>query len=357
MRLLFIAYARQAPTAQIGVLKRCLRLGAHLPQHWEQHLLSFGPPPANDPLVRQALKKVQFHGIPINGGGEEIHALMRSLQPDVVVVGEGPLDGSMRTAARVARKLNLPTIGIDNYYGAYCISVFRNFRPALDRWLLIGVQPQHERAEQAGIEDIRVIPPLIKRPRNYGSQSRDHITLLGYDRQTLEMGLELAKRLPPNQRVRAFISKRFSEVAHAKRGKRGAQVIFEGLPTEAAFYDALAHSKFVICKNGFQQIVECISLGAPVLCQSCPGGVPEDLIAPHLKPFVRYIYDINDLDQAVLGLFQWLHAPPAVALWKAYGGVESPLNHGADVLRHLIELSTRKRGTRLPEVQWSQPQA
>ena len=96
------------------------------------------------------------------------------------------------------------------------------------------------------------------------------------------------------------------------------------LPDEEVLYGAMARARLVFGKAGFQQIMEGLCLGAPVVCQNCAGGVQPVFLGEHLRPFYRLVETESDLDRLLPDLAAWLLAPPVtpwVAHWRGLSDV------------------------------------
>ncbi len=325
-----------APTAQIGVLKRCLRLIQELVEDFEIHLLNFGPLPDKDPLVKAMLSRIYLHHFLNPELGPAIMDIYQKLQPNSIILGEAPLAGSMRTAYRVGVSLGLNQIGIDNYYGRFSTGLLKAFWPGVDRWLQIGLLENGQ--PNLSLDKIEIVSPLIRFPVNFGNLARDRICLLGYDQQTLQMGLRLIPKLPPSEKMDIFVSPTFEGYMERLVGSnsRGPNLRIHGLPTDSYLCQVIAMSKFMIAKNGFQQIVEGVNLGAPVICKVAPGGVDELLLPKHLKPFIRYVQTEQDMDRIMVDMMLWLARSPSIPWARRRPHIADPVAFAASRLVHLI---------------------
>jgi hypothetical protein len=340
-RLLFVTYYRLTPTTQIGVLKRCMRIVRNIIDEHEIHLVNFGPLPDEDALFSELRPRLTVH-TPEGGDdlGPELVRLFTDVDPGAVVFGETPLRGSMRLAHRVATARDLWQVCIENHYGDFVERFFPAEWPRIDRWLALGLtgdgQPERTEGRMA------VVPPLVRFPPPGAAPARDRVVILGYDQQTLRMGALLARRLPASLPIDLVVSPGWEELLPRARhdfGGPGRRVLL--LPGDEALYDALARARLVLGKAGFQQVVESVAMGAPIVCQICGGGIDGNLVADHLKPYVRFVAEERDLDRVMFDVAGWLLEPPALPWAALAAAVPDPAALAARRLRELVAADAR----------------
>ncbi|HEX2252203.1 MAG TPA: hypothetical protein VHQ65_02920 [Thermoanaerobaculia bacterium] len=338
-RLLLVTYLRLVPTGQIGIFKRCLRLASRLTDEFEIHQVNFGPLPESDPLFASTAPEITWHVPPDDEGdgrlGAWLEELMGDLAPLAVVIGETPIRGSLRMAHRVASALGLWQIALDNYYGPmFPASLVRDW-PRIDRWLLLGLT----RSGDPDLRDgkLQVVPPLIAFPPGFPDIERDRVTVIGYDKQTVLSGARLLARLPEDTAADFFLAPQWEEFlrrqpeAGLDRPDRRVLV----LPPDGELYASLARSRFILGKAGFQQVVEGVLLGAPIVCQVCGGGLAGVLLSDYLQPYVRFLDSEERFDPVLLDLGLWL-AAPRIRRWSRMAAeVDDPIAHGAEKLAAL----------------------
>ncbi len=339
--VVFVTYYRVVPTGQMGIFKRAMRLTSRLLDRYEIHLVNFGPLPQGEPLFSAVAPHITVQPVPEGGLGEGLHRLFSRLSPRAVILCESPIRGSMRMAHRVASRLGLRQVGLDNYYGPlFSISLLRGW-PRIDRWLLLGLTQDGSAAVRDG--PIEVVPPLVHFPPAAGAAPRDRLSILGYDRQTLATGLDLLARLPPGQRVDLFVAPGSADLLRQRSedgggrhlaGRPGLRVLSQ--PSDAELYGSLARSRLVFSKAGFQQIVEAVLLGAPVVCQLCGGGVERTLLSDYLQPYVRFVAGAGDLPRVLLDVACWLAKPPANRWARLATAVDDPIGFAANRLAAAI---------------------
>jgi hypothetical protein len=322
---LFFTYYRVVPTGQMGVLKRCLRLIAGL-HDFEVHLINFGPLPEHDSLWDEVKFRIQIHSPLEDNLGLALADLMRQLNPAVVVFGETPLRGNMWLSHRVAATLRIPQVSIENYYGPFVETYLPAQWPDIDRWLLLGLMPSAQPTLRAGRID--VVPPLVTFPSC--SPTRDRICVLGYDEATLISATRLLKAWP-EQKVDYIIAPEWRSILGPDANGR----IME-LPSDMILCDCLARAKLVIGKAGFQQMVEAISLGSPIICRICGGGVTGELVPNYLQPLVRFIHDDEEIPAMLRVLPEWLAAMPPIPWADNTTRLPNPVAHAVATLAEIL---------------------
>ncbi len=340
-RLVFITYFRLVPTGQIGIFKRCMRLITGLLDEFEIHLVNFGPLPAADALFAEVAPRITIHETGEEHLGDELRAIYARLAPAAVILGETPLRGSMRMAHRVASAMGLWQVGIDNFYGPISPASLGREWPRVDRWLLLGLTEDGAPTERRGI--FEVTPPLMRFPPGLATAARDRVVIIGYDKQTLLTAGRLLGVLPPGLPVDIFIAPQWEEylrrTAGARLDERPVELFV--LPPDGVLHRSLASARFVLGKAGFQQVVEAILLGAPVVCQVAGGGLEAMIVANYLRRYVRFVRSEDDLGSVLLDLAFWLASPPITRWSRIAAEVPDTIALGANRLAALVAESGR----------------
>lgn len=293
----------------MGVLKRVTRLARHLIGKYDITLLHFGFIP-DDPLIAETLPLLCVR-IATEEDPASVERFLAELAPRYIVFGEAPLSGVLRRVYRIAASHGLRQAAIDNYYGDLSVWSFCRGWPAIDRWLLLGLD---DRRAASGDIVVDIVPPLLDPPRG-AVRARAGVTVLGYDDDTLRSAMELLERLPPPTLATIYTLPASIESvsAWAAAGRRHVDV--SGLPTDESLSSALAESALVVCKNGFQQMIEALLLGAPVVARTCTGGVAAELLPENMRRWVRYVGDGDDVRSVLLDACLWV-ASPARLPWN-----------------------------------------
>ncbi len=331
-RLVLTSYALPSPVAMIGVFKRCLRLIPYLQERFEIHLLHFGFVPSEDPLVAAILPSVRVH----YGGRDqdEIGMLLKQLRPEVIVHGEAPINGSMRKVYATAKFLGIRQLAIDNYYDEKMLFFLVRTVPKVESWLLLGLMPPGEvTGRRQGVE---IVPPLVRPSAGAEALPRDRVCLLGYDSETLRMGMELIRRLPPGLKVDVFQPKGWQGSQRELERIPGTVIRVHGLPSEAEFHQALARSSLVVCKNGFQQMAEALLFGTPAVAHVRSGGVEASCLPAYVRHMIRYLEDEGDIGRILLDVAGWLQHTPVNPWADVLKAVPNPSMFAAERLAYLV---------------------
>lgn len=282
--VLFVTYYRTQPVGQMGVFKRCTRLMEQLTDAYRIHLVNFGPLPERDAQFEALRDRITIHAVTDGDLPEALTRVLDGVRPRALILGEAPLRGSMRTAHRVATKLGLFQIGIENtFHRAFAPYVTAEY-PAVDQWLLIG--PLENGFPERLSDRVVVTPSHVRYPPHVGTIERDRVTVIGYDLRSLAMGSRLLEFLPDDEPVDFLISPAGREQLSGI--DRPNMRILE-LPGDDVISDSIARAKYVIGKSGYGQITESLMLGAPIVARWCGGGMHDGLLASFLKPHVRVL--------------------------------------------------------------------
>ena len=359
-RLFFVTYAVAGPRGLIGVYKRCVRLIAAL--HHEPcdvMLLNFGAAP-DDPLIRRVVRTVpqpMFRDPhedpewmrdsrgrddlePVNRRfwKDEFLRLLGLARPDVIVLGECPLAGHMALASSAARRLGVPQICVDNYYGTESVSRFQLLHPFVDRWLLIGLAETHGYGFVGSAA--AVVPPLLGRDVNATRNGERGIIVLGYDVAVARLGIDVAQRLGRTRETTSVLSDAVRQALPEIDGV-GASVVSP--PDDDELRRLLASAAIVVCKNGYQQISEALSFGAVPLCVSVPGGLNWKLLPAYLKRFVVYVGESESISDVDIERLQRAAAANKDIQWAAQADAVAPERIAA---RMLMSMATQLVGQR-----------
>jgi hypothetical protein len=323
---LFFTYSRVVPTGQIGVFKRCVRLMPGLLEHFEIHLVNYGPLPELDALFGEVAPRITVHAPNEDRDslGTSLFNLMKELKPAAVVLGETPLRGNMWLSHRIAASLGIRQVCIENYYGSFVRTYLPAEWPDIHNWLFIGLLPEGGAERRSG--RMRTVLPLIRVPPL--PLIRDRVCVFGYDETTLVAAAKLLESWTGG--IDYIIAPQWRGVVSKLAGR-----ILE-LPSDEAVRNCLAGARFVVGKAGFQQIVEAIVFGAPIVCRMSGGGVTAEFLPDCLRPFVRFIRDDSEIPVLRQSLPAWLDALPPNRWANVAQGIPDPAADAAYVLREMI---------------------
>lgn len=380
IRALFVTYGMRASfigPSMIGALKRCLRLLEHLPEGAiEPHWVHSGPVFEDDPLVREmtpGLTRYDLHGRRLHRrralpralarvadhravalpravlahGPQYLYMdrgmrrLLRDLRPDVVVLGENPLGGLLRAAARAAREAGVPTVAIDDHLSPWQPAQLVRSSPHVTAWFLVGLPFDDDALDHR----MALAPPLLPGAPATPEAAVD-VTIFGYDPQVARLGLTLLARLPAGVRCRVIAPS--LEIPAAIRRVlegRGSLPRVVRTPPDSTFRAYLEATRVVFCKSGFQQIVETLAVGTPVVACEAGGGVIEAYLGHALRPFVKFVRpSAPDWDGTLAAVRQWIAARPLLPWTPAIRALPHPARHGAEVFLHLLRRVTAAPG-------------
>jgi hypothetical protein len=328
--ILFFTYYRVTPVGQMGVFKRCVRLMPSLLAGFDVHLVNFGPLPEEEAAFASVRDRITVHAVPGSDVGSAVDGILREVAPRAVVLGEAPVRGSMRVAHRVALSRGIWQIGIENTYARQFAPFIVREWPSVDRWLLVGLL-ETGLPERLSVP-CRAVPPLVRFPENFGALPRDRLTVIGYDDESLRTGLALLDHLPRGQRVDVFVAPEGRAIVGQPRD--GMRVLV--LPDDAAIYDSLSRARMVVGKAGYNQIVESLQLGAPILCRARGGGVPREWIPGYMDPFVRIIDSLDELPGCLPDVARWLASDPVTTFAEVAARIRDPVAFAAREVAELI---------------------
>jgi hypothetical protein len=340
--IVFFTYYRVTPVGQMGVFKRCVRLFPTLLDDFDVHLVNFGPLPESEATFASVRDQVTVHEVPEADVGRAAEGILCRVEPRAVILGEAPVRGSMRVAHRAALRLGIWQIGIENTFDRRFAPYLAREWPSIDRWLLVGLL-ENGFPERLSTQ-CTAVPPLVRFPADFGSLKRDRIAVIGYDRESLLTGLSLLDLLPGGQPADVFVSPEGLEILGEPRD--GMRVLV--LPDDAAIYDSLSRARLVVGKAGYNQIVESLQLGAPILCRARGGGVPREWVAGYMEPFVRIVDSRDELPGCLPDVERWLASEPVSTFAEVAARVPDPVAFAARAVADLIEEQEARSPTSPP---------
>jgi hypothetical protein len=335
-------------TAFLGVLKRCVRLISNMKSGLiEAHLLNFGSVPIDDPLLQNELPKLTRHNLENENWDIELNRLFNTVKPDILVLGEGPGRGRMLDISKAALQHDIPQVCIENYYGPGQPEHFKKENPWLDYWLLLGLPFDKKYGK---ITDYAILcPPLFCTKSNVQKSAEYDIVILGYDINVAMLGIELVHKLPVKVRALLIHGKSLKKyLIDLKNFSQNIEITFAGFPDEKLYRNYLTSTKIVVCKSGFQQMVECLSLGTPAIVYDAQGGVPEILLSEPMRPFVKYFPPKNERwTNLLLQCGIWLNKKPFMPWENEIEKIKNPAVFASEKLYTIfLELTSAKKRQR-----------
>lgn len=342
LSVLFLTYSAvsDAPgkTAFLGVLKRCLRLITGIHNHpIVPHLLNFGSLPTEDPLIREVFPHIHNHTVYEQDGIQAYHQLFDAIEPDIVVLGEGPGSGNMLALSQVALQRGIPQVCIENYYGPGQPQHYKKENPWIDRWLLLGLPFDNTYGRIT--PNAELVPPLLPAANGLHMHDEVEVTILGYDSTVAQLGIQLLHKLPTHTSARLVYSQALKKHLYSiKEQTRTLNITLAELPSEQELRHYLETSKIVVCKSGFQQMVECLATGTPAIAYDAPGGVPPILLADPMRPYIQYFpQKETGWHTVLLQSALWIRNKPSMPWHTALQQFSHPVEYAAEKLYGLLQ--------------------
>ena len=335
-RVVFVTYYTIWPIAMIGVFKRCLRIIERMSDEFDVHMLHFGALPVDDPVFRRVAPRITFEN---NIAGENLREKMiayyEKIGPKAVIFGESPCAGSMLMAYRTAPANGTRLIAIDNYYGHLIGLITAAGFHRVQRWLFLGLLPEGKIDRARWRYD--VAPPLVRAAPELGRAQRDRICVLGYDRATLVMAHDILSHLPAGEKVELFLSDQAEALTEGLAfDKLPHELIRTYNATDADLFTSFARAKVVLGKAGFQQIVESIAMGAPIVCQMYKTGVITLLVPRYLRQYVELVDKQKDRERAMPRIAEWVRNPVPAPWERTTRDTPDLAAHSARSLERII---------------------
>ena len=354
MRVLFITYCFGDVSGQalIGVYKRGLRIALEL--HDRGHEVLFdctGRGTYHDDLTDLADQRLQFVDLNLDAVDEEglersreraLQAMSRC-RPDLVVVGEAPMLGTLLEATLCAVELGIPVALLDNAYGAHAVPYFlRNHGGMMDAVVLTGPSCTHA---QAAPPHVRQVPPFVTTASSEAAQlverlglRRDRLVcVLAYDSKVEGLGFSLVERLDAPDVDVLFLSRSPEEserTAARLPAELRARVRVLGLLPDPLLFGLIELSRLAVVKCGFMQVTECLALRTPVICAYHDSATWLRWVPRAYLPFV-HIADHDEADRATLAAAARLFDVPERAMYSIHDGSFDATASAADFLEGL----------------------
>jgi hypothetical protein len=354
MRFLFVAYCISSPGGDslIGVYKRCLRIGAELvARGHEVQIICPGREKYSDRFTLEASAKMSFLDLSLELLFEPDIDLQRAqyreqiaqAKPDVVVIGEAPLAGSLLLCTVAAGTLGVPVVIVDNAYSPESAARFiQAHGAAADGVVLTGLSTYHM-AEAPPF--VCQVAPFVRRDDGRAAtllnelelRSERLITVLSYEPKAELLASALLERWPGNTPDLLFISgddtacrARLEPIA----AKTGARVRALQAPEERVYFGLLAASRLVIGKCGFMQMTECLALGVPFIGVTYLGCFDPAMLPAPAPALAHGTRDLNVDDETLQRAVSAL-AGNRGSLPVAHDGTFAAVERTADFLERM----------------------
>jgi hypothetical protein len=358
VRVLFVAYCfgENAGQTLIGVYKRGLRIALELDRRGHEVLFDCtGRSEYRDELTAIAEERLRFVdlrlGLPTDDPERSRADSVRAIAdcaPDLVVVGEAPLAGTLLEATLCAVELDIPVAVLDNAYNdSAAMQLIRDHGGLADGIVLTGPSCAHARAAPTFV---RQIPPLVAADpdgaaalvEGLGLESDRLVSILAYDRKAERLGFSLAERLAAPNVDYLFMARRPDECerrAAELPPELGARVRVVGLLPDPLLFGVLERSSLAVVKYGFMQVSECLALRTPAVCVFHEGATWVDLL-PELCQRYLHVAQGDEADPATVNAARRLLDVDEEELRAIHDGGFDGVERAADFLE---ELPTARR--------------
>lgn len=308
MRILFVAYCminNENGDSLIGVYKRCLRIGIEMVRRGhEVSVFCTGREAYRDATVERAESMMRFIDFPLKAlfcPSVEVRRryyrrIFHRLAPQLVVVGEAPLAGTLLDSTLCAAGMGIPVVVLDNAYSPSLAEAFEESHgPMLDGLILTGPRsfqmpdpPEHYCAAPpfilgSGCEANALLQEL-------GVEAQKLITVLGYERKAETLAAALLAARPDEDCAAIFLTPEPLEAARRLEWlpeRIRARVRFLKPPDEAVLFSLMARSSLAIGKCGFMQVSESFALGTPFIGIYYRGCFSVELLQPRARAFIH----------------------------------------------------------------------
>jgi hypothetical protein len=329
MRILFVAYCmidNENGDSLIGVYKRSLRIGLELAgRGHEIWMFCTGRERFRDAATTLAEGQIRFFDIrwevllspSIALRRRYYRQAFRRLKPDLVVVGEVPLAGTLLESTLCAVGLGIPVVVLDNAYSPELAELFvKSHGPMADGLVLTGPSLFHMQdpppyycaappfVEGSGAEADALLGQL-------GLRAKRLITVLGYERKAELLATQMLPKLGECEAV--FLSAQPNEAGERLAAlpeaiRKNVRVL--GPPAEPVLFSLLRRSSLVIGKCGFMQVSECLALGTPFIGVQYRGCFSFSVLHRRARRFVHSTTSIEADRETTRAAVRFLKTSP-----------------------------------------------
>ena len=323
MTFLFVAYCFGSYHGQslIGVYKRALRVALELEVRGHRvALLCPGRDGFEDDMTARAEQRLELVDWPFEPAeleGVEINRQrsieeLRTLAPDVVVIGEAPLAGALLELTLCAVELRIPVVCLDNAHHPDLVEMFlENHAAMYDGLILAGPSSFHTRQPPPFLLQV---PPLIEASAQRASslvqdeldlEGRRLMTVLAYDMNALALGASIFEKLDDPELEAIFLCHLVEpcqqSLERLPAARRQRVRILTPRP-DLEHFGLCQISRLVVGKCAFMQVSECLSLLTPIIGFYFEGDFNLEMLPNVCRPFThstsRTDADASTLDAA-----------------------------------------------------------
>jgi hypothetical protein len=336
----------------IGVYKRCLRIGLEMARRGhEVTMFCTGRSAYRDATVDRAELTMKFIDFPFGAlfcPSVEVRRryyrkAFRRVDPQLVVVGEVPLAGTLLDSTLCAVGLGVPVVVLDNAYSPMLAQVFQESHgPMLDGIILTGPgtfqMPDPPSYYCAA-------PPFISGTGHEADSLLDKlgvgagklITVLGYERKAETLAASLLAARPEEDWEAIFLTPEPDEARSSLQGLPDGvlrHIRFVKPPEEAVLFSLLARSAMAIGKCGFMQVSESLALGTPFIGIHYRGCFAVEMLTSRAREFIHSTGSQEAEPETLQAFDRFLHLDPEEIRSLHHGGFDG-LTQAADFLERL----------------------
>jgi hypothetical protein len=313
--ILFVTYTMSRPTVA-GVFLRAVRLAHEMARRgWSPVICNQGSW-IDDPKVEAGRGVIEFRTLNKSGDAhlDEARAFeeFRELNPDLVVMGEGPFPIN-QVFYNAAIRLQRPFIVLDQLYHSWLIPP----RPGVDLalhyaltsfWDDLQLPPPNETMPPF----IEEVAPKAALPIADSLHDRPWITLVANDDAVLRRGIELLARVQRSDALFVTVSRSPDDCTHLSRQHGIDESRFVALPPQpdSIIFGLFAGSAAALAANGFMQIMECLAMACPIVALARGYDVGPILHIEIAERFAPFISVREEQERQLQRLHDWLDASP-----------------------------------------------
>ena len=313
---------------------------------WRCVMCNFGPF-LDDPKIDAIRGRAVLDELEL-GTSKALRAHMSGFDPDVVVMGEGPME-AMKPSYEAARDLPRPFVVLDQFYNNWLLPL----RDGVDLCLLYGLRSFWGEELVLG-PPYEIVPPFIdevtpreRLPVPAPLHALPWVTLVAYEPVICERGLETIARASCSDTALIIVSRdpeRSARLALAK-GIAESNLVSLPLQPDPDIFGLLGASSVALVSNGFLQIMECLAMGTPVIT------LPRDLGIGMCQlnvaeQFLAYVSLNESSERQAERLAEWVAADP----------FDPALKERLSTERHGISYSVNRIEELARRYQWEQEQ-
>lgn len=366
MKFLFVTYCMGTAygQVQIGVYKRGLRLAFELFDRGHEILFfCTGRHNFQDAQTLLAEEKMRFVEIPFlpadndgtKGNRATYLAWLLKEQPDIVIIGEAPMAGTLLETTLVAVEAGIPVVLLDNAYHPGFVDTFcRKHGPAFDAIILSGPSALQGAADY---QNLVQVPPFIEASvpqaeallEEKGLGGNPLLLFLAYDRKVEGLGFSLLEKLERPIVDALFITTdpdglwaRFGRQVHPEAGR----VAVISPPGDEVLFGLLQLARCAVTKCAFMQVTESLTLHTPVIGFYYEGDFSLNIF-PHSMRQLSHMTSNEDADEETVCLTQRFLELDEASFKAVHDGGLGAAARAADYLEALPRVP---RTNTIPEV-------